>query len=255
MQTRQNRTVLNDGKATTTMVKRSGCLSCAELFSAAAKKVAARVDVDDVDVRSHLENCQRCSQEVEAIADRLSPLRQWFNDSATSACEISGLALDRHLGDRAPSGLSSLARRWLAYPVPAYVAVGLLFLVGIVAFPGSHRRPAVGEQKEVNFGVAAADLFAALYSPNLQDAGRLVATARLLEQYWKSHPDDVSVNIKLISIYSALLLRSGWEQEGFTRESVRERIEFHRQRAREKLSSIVGTAVVSDGQPEGEKAR
>lgn len=215
-----------------------GCLRDEALFEAAA---GASLPPDEA---AHLETCADCRECVGGLRVALGQAQE----------EVSA-TVDRALAEFRLPALPVRARpaplwRWVAQPVPAYVMVAALLLalvpVTLLRQPGGPEIGGLktiepGGLKEVSSGVSAAELLNDLYNPDLRDAGQIRATITLLEEYSRSHPDDPSIHVKLVSLYQALLALRGWESAVLTRARAEQRLSEER--------AVVGTLLIREAEP------
>ncbi|MCX7599907.1 MAG: hypothetical protein N2512_13730 [Armatimonadetes bacterium] len=88
-------------------------------------------------------------------------------------------------------------------------------------------------------GLDALQLFEMLYGADATETGELVAVARLLEAYYKKHPEDLSVRVKLVAVYTTLTQRPDVEQYGLTRAEVRQKLQDHRSAVEKKMPGLL----------------
>ncbi len=228
---------------------RGQCLTGELLFDAASGIELPR------EAREHLEQCADCREAVAKAQRKLVSMRSEMDavvDEAVSGFHLPPLPAREATKSREPRTVW----QWIASPVPAYALAAAILIALVPVFLlrqpaglelGAPRSSQVGDWKDIASGVSSGELLDALYSVDTQDASDIRAKITLLDEYSRTHPEDASIHVKLVSLYEALLALDDWEDALLTRARVETRLAEERDIVREMIGSELGPGRTAPG--------
>ena len=189
------------------------------------------------EVREHLQTCQGCRERTDSLAQVLSVARPGLNACIEEAVSQFRMPPLPARAVKRPGNVWNL----FITPVPAYLAAVLLLVVALpLALHTQRGGLDMGGVKAIRIRTSSQDDFASLYAPNPKDAAALLGTIYFVEQYGRTHTEDVSIHVKLTQLYTALLALKGWESDTHTRAHAVQRLAQERKAVRQALPVLSG---------------